>query len=121
MTKTVLAVDDTPDNLSFLVDTLKDTYQLQVAPSGEKALSYLEHSELPDLILLDIFMPGLSGFDVLERVKNNEKTKNIPVILLSASFEKEDEQKGLLMGACGYITKPLSIPLLLEAIKKALG
>lgn len=121
MTKTILAVDDTPDNLTFLIDILNDKYKLKVAPSGEKALSYLERSKLPDLILLDVFMPGLSGFDLLERLKGSEKTKNIPVILLSASFDKDDEQRAFKTGACGYITKPINTTLLFEEIKKALG
>lgn len=118
--KTILVVDDTADNLSLILDLLKDKYKVKVANSGKKALSYLESSDEIDLILLDVMMPELSGYDVIKVLKKNEKTKDIPVIFLTAMRDMEDEQKGLEMGAADYITKPISSPIMLSRIKTQL-
>lgn len=117
---TVLVVDDTPDNLALISSLLKDIYIVKVANSGEKALKYLENSEAPDLILLDIMMPGLSGYDVITMLKGNPKTHDIPVIFLTAMSSMEDEEKGLKMGASDYITKPISPSIMLARIKTQL-
>lgn len=118
--KTILVVDDTADNLSLILDLLKDKYRVKVANSGKKALSYLESSDEVDLILLDVMMPELSGYDVIKVLKKNEKTKDIPVIFLTAMRDMEDEQKGLEMGAADYITKPISSSIMLSRIKTQL-
>lgn len=118
--KTILVVDDTADNLSLIVDLLKDKYRVRVANSGKKALSYLDTSEVPDLILLDIMMPELSGYDVIKHLKQNNKTKDIPVIFLTAMRDMQDEQKGLALGAEDYITKPISASIMLARIKTQL-
>ncbi|OHE01362.1 MAG: two-component system response regulator, partial [Sulfurimonas sp. RIFCSPLOWO2_12_FULL_34_6] len=115
--KTILVVDDTADNLSLILDLLKDKYRVRVANSGKKALNYLEISEVPDLILLDIMMPELSGYDVIKLLKQNKKTKDIPVIFLTAMRDMQDEQKGLELGAADYITKPISASIMLSRIK----
>ena len=107
---TLLVVDDTADNLSLMSGLLKSSYHVKVANSGERALTYLEAHDSPDLILLDIMMPGLSGYEVLERLKSNEKTRDIPVIFLTAMSAMEDEKRGLELGAVDYITKPISPP-----------
>jgi len=114
---TLLVVDDTPDNLTLMSGLLKNFYKVKVANSGEKALLYMEAHEVPDLILLDILMPGLSGYDVLAQLKSQEKTRNIPVIFLTAMSAMEDEKKGLELGAVDYITKPISPPIVLARIK----
>jgi len=114
---TLLVVDDTPDNLTLMSGLLKHLYKVKVANSGEKALSYMQTHEIPDLILLDIMMPGLSGYEVLGQLKSNEKTRDIPVIFLTAMSAMEDEKKGLELGAVDYITKPISPPIVLARIK----
>lgn len=117
---TILVVDDTPDNLSLMSGLLKSIYRVKVANSGEKALAYVQNNDAPDLILLDIIMPGLCGYDVLSSLKSDEKTRDIPVIFLTAMSNPEDEKKGLEMGAVDYITKPISPPIVLARIKTQL-
>ena len=117
---TILVVDDTPDNLSLMSALLKDTYKVKVANSGEKALRYVQGDSKPDLILLDIMMPGLSGYDVIVELKGNRETRDIPVIFLTAMSAAEEEKKGLEMGACDYITKPISPPIVLARVKTQL-
>jgi putative two-component system response regulator len=114
---TILVVDDTLDNLTLMSGLLKDLYRVKVANSGEKALKYLENDTMPDLILLDIMMPGLSGYDVIKELKSNHKTKDIPVIFLTAMSSMDDEKKGLEMGAVDYITKPISSPIVMARVK----
>lgn len=113
---TVLLVDDTADNLMLMVDLLKDRYRIKAANSGEKALRILESDPLPDLILLDIMMPGLSGYEVAERLKSSPRTCGIPIIFLTAMATIEDEILGFEMGAVDYITKPISPPLVLARV-----
>jgi len=114
---TILVVDDTLDNLTLMSGLLKDLYRVKVANSGEKALKYLENNTMPDLILLDIMMPNLSGYDVIKELKSNQKTKDIPVIFLTAMSSIEDEKKGLEMGAVDYITKPISSSIVMARVK----
>lgn len=117
---TILVVDDTPDNLTLMSSLLKDHYKVKVANSGEKALKFLEGENKPDLILLDIMMPGLSGYDVIRELKNNPSTHDIPVIFLTAMSAAEDEKKGLELGAADYITKPISPPIVTARVKTQL-
>ena len=117
---TILVVDDTPDNLSLMSGLLKDQYKVKVANSGEKALKQVQGEVKPDLILLDIMMPGLSGYDVIREIKADPLARNIPVIFLTAMSEAEDEKKGLEMGAADYITKPISPPIVLARVKTQL-
>lgn len=115
---TIFIVDDTPENLTLVSTLLKPFYRVKVATSGEKALVYFaQHEAVPDLILLDIVMPGLSGYDVIVELKKNSKMRDIPVIFLTAMSRVEDEKKGLELGAVDYITKPISPPVLLARIK----
>lgn len=107
----VLIVDDIPENIRILGTILrKQNYAVAIAQDGEQALEALETLK-PDLILLDIMMPKIDGFEVCKRIKENEKTKDIPVIFISALSSHTDELKGLKMGAIDYIHKPFSIPL----------
>jgi putative two-component system response regulator len=114
---TVLVVDDTPDNLSLMSGLLKDDYKVKVANGGEKALKIAQSDSPPDLILLDIMMPGMDGYQVCQHLKSNPATRDIPVIFLTAKSEVEDEKKGLEMGAVDYITKPVSPPIVMARVK----
>ena len=116
---TILVVDDTPDNLSLMSELLKDTYRVKAVNNGERALKSVQ-GETPDLILLDIMMPGLSGYDVIRELKASPASRNIPVIFLTAMSAAEDETKGLEMGAADYITKPISPPIVLARVKTQL-
>ncbi len=117
---TILVVDDTPDNLTVMSELLKEIYKVKLANNGEKALKYVQGDTKPDLILLDIMMPGLSGYDVIKELKANPATRAIPVIFLTAMSAAEDEKKGLEMGAADYITKPISPPIVLARVKTQL-
>ncbi|MCX7143860.1 MAG: two-component system response regulator [Proteobacteria bacterium] len=117
---TVLVVDDTPDNLSLMSGLLKDLYKVKVANNGEKALKIAAADNPPDLILLDIMMPGMDGYEVCRLLKEEPKTADIPVIFLTAKSGVEDEEMGLQMGAVDYITKPISPPIVLARVKTQL-
>ncbi|MCJ1886460.1 two-component system response regulator [Pseudomonas sp. LA21] len=117
---TVLVVDDTPENLMLMAELLKDAYRVKVANSGEKALRLLQGDSLPDLILLDIMMPDLSGHQVAEKLKSNPRTADIPIIFLTAMAAMEDEVRGLQMGAVDYITKPINPPIVLARVETQL-
>ena len=117
---TILVVDDTPDNLSLMGGLLKDQYKVKVANSGERALEIVADADKPDLILLDIMMPEMDGYEVCRRLMANPNTRDIPVIFLTAMATVEDEQKGLEMGAADYITKPISPPIVLARIRTQL-
>ena len=102
----VLIVDDTPTNLDLLHEILKDEYRVRVATSGEKALELAARHPLPDIILLDIMMPGMNGYEVCQELKQRPETTPIPVVFVTAMAQVEDEQRGLALGAVDYITKP---------------
>jgi len=116
--KTILVVDDTEENIDILVNMLTG-YDIAVALDGEGALE-IANSEEIDLILLDVMMPVMDGYEVCKRLKESEKTRDIPVIFLSAKIEIEDEIKGLELGAVDYISKPFSPPRVKERIKNHL-
>ena len=113
----VLVVDDTPDNLTLMFSLLKEHYTVKGASNGERALKIVRSGNPPDLILLDIMMPGLSGYDVCRQLKADPATSDIPIIFLTAMSEMEDEKLGLETGAVDYITKPVSPPIVLARIK----
>lgn len=113
---TILVVDDTPDNLTLLSEMLRDHYVVKLAKTGKKALQIAAEAAPPDLILLDIMMPEMDGFEVMRRLKADEATRHIPVIFLSAMSAVEDEKKGLEMGVVDYIAKPVSPPILLARV-----
>lgn len=117
---TVLVVDDTPDNLMLMTDLLKDRYRVKAANSGEAALRVLQNNPLPDLILLDIMMPGLSGHEVARQLQQDPRTRQIPIIFLTALASMENEIQGLELGAVDYITKPISPPLVLARVQTQL-
>lgn len=103
----ILIVDDTPVNIGVLIDTLGDSgYQVLVAESGASALTLLNH-ETPNLILLDVMMPGMDGYEVCRRIKANEAWAQIPVIFMTALNDPEDKVRAFTAGAVDYITKPI--------------
>ena len=112
---TVLVVDDTPENLDLLANLLRESYRVRLANSGAKALQ-LALDTPPDLVLLDIMMPAMDGYEVLERLKSEPRTQTIPVIFLTALSAPEDEERGLLLGAVDYITKPISPAIALARV-----
>jgi phosphoserine phosphatase RsbU/P len=106
--KSILIVDDTPINIGVISGALKDSFATKVATSGEKALAIASGRDKPDLILLDILMPEMDGYEVCRRLKANLDTRDIPVIFLTSQTEAEDETKGFEVGAVDYIHKPFS-------------
>lgn len=118
---TILVVDDTPDNLALMTALLKDQYQVKVAKSGGTALQIASSATPPDLILLDIMMPEMDGYEVCRQLKANPKTVDIPIIFLTALAELENEQKGLELGAVDYVTKPISPFIFMARIKNHLA
>ncbi|WP_341678876.1 two-component system response regulator [Niveibacterium sp. SC-1] len=117
---TVLLVDDTHDNLTLMTDLLKGLYKVKAATSGEKALRVARSENPPDLILLDIMMPGMDGYEVCRQLKLDAATRDIPVIFLTALSDVEDESKGLELGAVDYLSKPVSPPIVLARVKNHL-
>ena len=112
----VLVVDDVAKNIQVLVNILREQqYRISVADSGKKALEMMDRF-IPDLILLDIMMPGTDGFQVCEELKASEKTKDVPVIFLTARTETEDVVKGFQLGAVDYVTKPFNKAELLARV-----
>ncbi len=118
---TILVVDDTPDNIDLLCAILEQDYRTKIAVNGERALKIANGDSKPDLILLDIMMPGMSGYDVCRQLKASPATRDIPVIFVTAMSEITDEQMGLSLGAADYITKPVSAPIVLARIKTQLA
>ena len=118
---TILVVDDMTTTLLLLHDLLKDTYEVKIAKSGTKALEILESPNDIDLILLDIEMPDINGYDVCKRIKNNETIKNILIIFITGRTSQEDEEYGLNLGAIDYITKPFNNAIVKLRIKNYLN
>jgi putative two-component system response regulator len=114
---TILVVDDSPDNIILMSRLLKDHYRTKIATNGEKALKIASSDDPPDLILLDVVMPYMDGYEVCQELKKNPKTSRIPVIFLTAKTDIEDEKRGFEVGAVDYITKPVSAPLVLARVK----
>ncbi len=116
----VLVVDDTDDNLFLMTSLLEDDYELQLASSGQQALDMVTSAKPPDLILLDIMMPEMDGYEVLRRIRQDPAVANIPVIFLTALSTMEEEQLGIDLGAVDYITKPISPPLFMARVQSHL-
>lgn len=116
----VLVVDDTPDNITLLSGLLKDSYKVKVALNGEKAIDIINKST-PDIILLDVMMPVMDGYETCRVLKSNPKWKDIPVIFLTSKNEVEDESRGFEFGAADYITKPVNPAILLSRVKTHLS
>lgn len=119
-TATILIVDDEPANLSLLTHLLRPVYQVRAANSGENALRAAASEPQPALVLLDVMMPGMDGYEVLERLRNNPVTSDIPVIFLTALADSDDEERGLQLGAIDYIVKPIKPAIVLARVRTQL-
>ncbi len=118
--QTILLVDDTADNLTLMNDLLKDRYKIKIANSGAKALRITQVEIPPDLILLDVMMPEMDGHEVCRILKSDARTRDIPVIFLTAKSDPADEKMGLELGAVDYLTKPISPAIALARVKNHL-
>lgn len=119
--QTILVVDDAPDIIEVMTQILEPHYNVRVATSAERALKIVYSDQPPDLLLLDILMPQISGFELCKRIKSNPDRRDIPVIFVTAMATPEDEQRGLEMGAVDYITKPISAPIVLARVRTHLA
>ncbi len=117
----ILIVDDQPENIHLLAKNLQDDYEVLYATDGKKALEIAFSDDRPDMILLDIIMPEMDGYEVIRTLKANESVSDIPVIFLTAKTEEEDETRGLESGAWDYITKPFSMPVVRARIQSFLS
>jgi class 3 adenylate cyclase len=113
----ILVVDDMPENAELLADILEPDYHIEKAADGYQALQIAMSAEPPDLILLDIMMPGLDGYEVCRLLKDRKSTKNIPIIFISARNDDRDETRGFEAGAVDYIRKPFSMPIVRSRIR----
>lgn len=105
--KTILVIDDEPTNIDVIKNVLADKYKIKAATSGEKALIAAAKAPVPDLILLDIMMPGMNGYDVCRALKRQPETRAIPVVFLSAKVTADEQRQGMETGAVAYLTKPI--------------
>ena len=105
----ILVVDDSPANIRLLAAALKNKYDVTAATNGPAALEIARSADAPDLILLDIMMPGIDGYQVCRELKSEVTTKDIPVIFVTSKSDQSDETTGLELGAVDYITKPFSL------------
>ena len=117
--KHILIVDDVTTNLKMAADVLQDTYRLSMAKSGMQAIEFLKKAK-PDLILLDIIMPEMDGYETLEAIKSNPETASIPVVFLTVDNQRKSEIKGLKMGAMDFIHKPFEPDVMKSRIEKIL-
>ncbi len=118
---TILVVDDVPDNIDILDTILNGEYNIRAAISGDMALKIAASDNSPDLILLDIMMPEMNGYEICSHLKSNSRTKNIPVIFVTSKNEVIDEKRGFDLGAVDYITKPVSPPIVKARVKTHLA
>jgi len=113
----VLIVDDSPTNLQVLAACVKDSYRVKVATNGEQCIQIANAEAKPDLILLDVEMPGMNGYEVCQKLKSCEKTADIPIIFVTGLLGDADEEKGLALGAVDYITKPIRPAIVIARVK----
>jgi putative two-component system response regulator len=113
---TILVVDDVADNIDVLGGVLRPTYKVKAVLNGKRALEIANEQPRPDMILLDIMMPDMDGYEVIQKLKSNPATKNIPVIFVTAKQDSIDEEHGLTLGAVDYITKPISPPIIMARV-----
>jgi diguanylate cyclase (GGDEF)-like protein len=116
----ILIVDDMPTNIRILGESLRRDHAVSIATNGEQALAAVAGDTPPDLVLLDVMMPGLDGFEVCRRLKADPAAKNIPVIFVTSLDEAVDEERGLSLGAVDYIAKPFSLPVVLARVRNHL-
>ena len=113
----VLVVDDLPENIRVLADALKDDYEVSVAPTGERALEIIASDNKPDIVLLDVKMPGLDGYEVCRQIREDQSNQFVPVVFVSAADTLEEKLKGYEAGASDYVVKPFSVDEILNKVK----
>jgi putative two-component system response regulator len=118
--KVILVVDDTPENIDVLAGILKVHYKVKVAKDGDKALQIANKSP-PDLILLDVMMPGMSGYEVCARLKAAPQTRDIPVIFVTGMSDPTDRTKGMELGAIGFFSKPVDADVVTAKVRELLA
>lgn len=118
--KVVLVVDDEPMNITLLAGILKSTYKVKMAKDGERALK-LAQADPPDLILLDVMMPGLDGYEVCRRLKSMESTRGVPVIFVTGMTDPQERARALDLGAEDCLCKPVDAGQVLDAVRKMIG
>ena len=118
--KTLLVVDDAPDNIQLLSGLLKEIYKIKAATSGEKALLIARKTPPPDLILLDVMMPGMDGYEVCRQLQADTLTRSIPVVFVTGHATEQEQQRGLAMGAAAYLSKPVAPQELLSTVERIL-
>lgn len=119
--KTLLVVDDAPDNIQLLSGLLKATYKVKAATSGEKALLIANRTPVPDLVLLDVMMPGMDGYEVCRQLKEGEVTRDIPVVFVTGHSAEDERRQGLDIGAADYLSKPVDPDALYSVLKRLLA
>ncbi len=119
--KIVLIVDDAPANLAVLSQILKEPYQVRAAKNGALALKIAHAPTPPDVVLLDVEMPDMDGYEVCEKLKSDEATRTIPVIFVTGHADPEQQAKGMALGAVGYISKPVEPAVVLDKVAEAVG
>lgn len=118
----ILLVDDTPANLKVLSDILRDEFTLSIATNGKAALDIAQNpATRPELVLLDVMMPEMDGYEVCRRLKSDEGTRDVPVIFVTAAAEVDDEERGFRLGAMDYIAKPVSPPIVKSRVRSAIS
>ena len=118
---TILIVDDEPTNIAVLNAMLRYNYKVKAALNGEDAIKVAKSYPQPDLILLDVVMDEMDGFEVCEIIKNNKNTKHIPIIFVTALNESKSDKKGIEIGAIDFFNKPYSAPIILKRIENHLS
>jgi DNA-binding response OmpR family regulator len=116
--QTILIVDDEPTSIDILNEVLKDSYKIVFAKDGAGGIKIALSDTPPDMILLDIVMPGIDGYEVCKKLKKDDHAKNIPIIFITAKGKEDDETKGFELGAVDYITKPFN-PVVVKARVKS--
>lgn len=119
--KTILIIDDTPENIDLLAGILKPIYTVKAARAGKIGLKIAASPKPPQLILLDIKMPEMDGFEVCEQLKANPDTASIPIILLSADIGNKEKERGAQFGVNGYLVKPFNVDELLSTVAMLLS
>ncbi len=117
----VLIVDDVPANIKIVGEAIREQYEIAIATNGQKALEIASQVPHPDLILLDIIMPDLDGYEVIRRLKGNKATADIPIIFITSKSEVDDEKRGFEVGVVDYIIKPFSLPVVQARVKTHLA
>lgn len=118
--KIVLVIDDAPENIDVIHGTIKGHYKVKVATSGEKALKIAGKIPQPDLILLDVMMPGMDGYETCKRLKDDPETSDIHVIFVTGADDDAERKRGLSAGAVDYVTKPINPASLLKLLQSYL-